>query len=154
MVCFSQPCLLSFFIISTLISSTHASLNLSEVCIEGGVAFSPFTKWPQELLLVDRVTSNSACWYWADCAFDDAPKVRKQQFAATSLVIGLVPLTLKDIAWPERRLVAIASPLNWSVEVLVRALGLIPVVNEKAKSVSLPGNMNGRWIGFASLALL
>lgn len=80
--------------------------------------------------------------------------MRKQQFAATSLVIGLVPLTLKDIAWPERRLVAIASPLNWSVEVLVRALGLIPVVNEKAKSVSLPGNMNGRWIGFASLALL
>ena len=83
-----------------------------------------------------------------------APEVRKQQFAATSLVMGLVPLILKDIAWPERRLVFVPSPLNVVVEVLVRALGLIPVVKDDAKLVRLPRRFSKRSLGVATLVLL
>ncbi|KAF2683387.1 hypothetical protein K458DRAFT_418989 [Lentithecium fluviatile CBS 122367] len=67
------------------------------------------------------------CWVVADCLFEAAGESRKQQFAATALVMGLIPLTLKDIAWPERRLIYVTKRLNWVVEVLVLALGLVPL---------------------------
>jgi uncharacterized membrane protein len=67
------------------------------------------------------------CWVIADCLFEAAGESRKQQFAATALVMGLIPLTLKDIAWPERRLIYVTKRLNWIVEVLVLALGLVPL---------------------------
>ena len=68
--------------------------------------------------------------------------------------MGLVPLILKDIAWPERRLAFISSPLNVVVEVIVRALGLVPVVNRKAKPVPLPRQLTKRNMGIITLALL
>jgi hypothetical protein len=52
---------------------------------------------------------------------------RKQQYGATALVMGLVPLTLKDVAWPHRRVVPVTKPLPAILEVLVRALGADPV---------------------------
>ncbi len=146
------------FIIFALLSfsalTTPAdALNLSDVCPPAST-YSPFKKWPSDLLLVTGPTKNSACWYWADCVITQSPEVRKQQFAATSLVMGLVPLILKDIAWPERRLAFISSPLNVVVEVIVRALGLVPVVNRKAKPVPLPRQLTKRNMGIITLALL
>ncbi|KAF2177601.1 hypothetical protein K469DRAFT_755037 [Zopfia rhizophila CBS 207.26] len=41
--------------------------------------------------------------------------------------MGLIPLTLKDIAWPERRIIYLTKTLNPTIEVLVLALGLVPV---------------------------
>jgi hypothetical protein len=67
------------------------------------------------------------CWVIADCLFEAAGESRKQQFAATALVMGLIPLTLKDIAWPERRLIYVTKRLHWVVEILVLALGLVPL---------------------------
>lgn len=66
------------------------------------------------------------CWDIADCLFEAAQESRKQQFAAIALIMGLIPLTLKDIAWPEKRIVYVTKPLPWIVEVLVLALGLEP----------------------------
>ena len=73
-------------------------------------------------------TGNGACWWWAICVFEGADEARKQQFAATSLVMGLVPLTLKDIAWPERRVVVVSRELPRLVEVIIRALGVVPSI--------------------------
>ncbi|KAF2255318.1 hypothetical protein BU26DRAFT_547286 [Trematosphaeria pertusa] len=72
------------------------------------------------------------CWVAADCLFEAAGESRKQQFAATALVMGLIPLTLKDIAWPERRLIHVTKSLNWAVEILVLALGLVPLETDNA----------------------
>ncbi|KAF2259223.1 hypothetical protein CC78DRAFT_592855 [Lojkania enalia] len=44
--------------------------------------------------------------------------------------MGLIPLTLKDIAWPERRLIRVTKRLPVVVEVLVWALGLVPPVTQ------------------------
>ena len=129
------------------------TLNLSDVCHYSDI-YSPFTKWPRDFLLINGPTENTACWWWADCVLDNAPEVRKQQFAATSLVMGLVPLTLKDIAWPEHRIGPVSSPLNRVLEVLVRALGLIPVVKNEARSSLPPRNLLQVWVGIATRVLL
>lgn len=68
------------------------------------------------------------CWVASDCLFEAAGESRKQQFAAVALVMGLVPPTLKDIAWPERRGIPITKKLNPLVEILVLALGLVPAI--------------------------
>ncbi|KAL1603573.1 hypothetical protein SLS60_005161 [Paraconiothyrium brasiliense] len=66
------------------------------------------------------------CWVVADCLFEAAGESRKQQFGATALVMGLNPPTIKDIAWPERRLIYVTKSLPWPVEMLALALGLVP----------------------------
>lgn len=67
-----------------------------------------------------------SCWVVADCLFEAAGESRKQQFSATALVMRLIPPTIKDIAWPERRLIYVTSPIPWPTEILVLALGLVP----------------------------
>jgi hypothetical protein len=44
--------------------------------------------------------------------------------------MGLVPLILKDVAWPQRRIAEIPYLQPWYIEILVRALGLNPVVQK------------------------
>ncbi|KAF2474948.1 uncharacterized protein BDR25DRAFT_280577 [Lindgomyces ingoldianus] len=82
--------------------------------------FKPYFRWWTK-------SDVQACWGAADCLFEAAGESRKQQFAATALIMGLVPLTLKDIAWPERRIIYVTDTLNPIVEILVLALGLVPV---------------------------
>lgn len=53
--------------------------------------------------------------------------MRKQQFAAVALIMGLLPLILKDVAWPHRRIVCVKHQQQWYKEVMIRALGLKPV---------------------------
>lgn len=92
--------------------------------VEASMVYSPFKPyfhWPMFKGDVQK------CWVAADCLFEAAGESRKQQFAATALVMGLIPLTLKDIAWPERRIIHVTRRLNWVVEVLVLALGLVPL---------------------------
>lgn len=95
-----------------------SNLTYDDVYVNQSV-YSPFKKWPASLLEVAGPTENLACWYWAECVISKANEVRKAQFAATSFVLGVVPLILKDIAWPERRLVFVPSPLNLIIEVIV-----------------------------------
>ncbi|KAJ4300857.1 hypothetical protein N0V90_002945 [Kalmusia sp. IMI 367209] len=88
--------------------------------------FKPYFHW-------DFFRGNrQRCWVAADCLFEAAGESRKQQFAATALVMGLIPLTLKDIAWPERRIIHVTKRLNAFVEVLVLALGLVPLETRNA----------------------
>jgi hypothetical protein len=47
--------------------------------------------------------------------------------------MGLVPLILKEIAWPDRRIVYIPQQLKVGNEILVRAFGLIPIVKSDAR---------------------
>ena len=138
--------------LSILVAPSN-TLNLSDVCNSSDI-YSPFTKWPRNLLLINGPTENTACWWWADCVFNNSPEVRKQQSAAVSLVMGLVPLILKDIAWPEHRVGLVSSPLNVVLEVLVRALGLIPVVKNDARSVLTPRNSLQVGSGITTLVLL
>jgi len=92
-------------------------------CNQPGAVYSPFTPWGWHGL------NFFDCWGWAICVYDQADGARLQQFQATALVMGLVPLFLKDIAWPERRIVPIQKKLPPGIEMLVRALGLVPVIN-------------------------
>ena len=153
-----SPVRLWLLLLSTIISSATA-LTIADVCPPSSI-YTPFKKWPASILLVSATpsdpapTENTACWYWAECVQDQAPEVRKQQFAATSLVMGLVPLILKDISWPERRNAPIKSPLNVFAEVLVKALGLIPVLKNDVKQASLPHPLSKWNVGRASLPLL
>ena len=143
---FLSSCARTLTLLIIFITSAYASnLTLADICPPSSV-YSPFTKWPSALLDLGGPTKNSACWYWAECILDQAQEVRKSQFAATSFVMGLVPLILKDITWPERRQVCVPAPLNPLIEVLVRALGLVPIVSgEDAKLVRLPRKLQRSW---------
>lgn len=83
--------------------------------------YSPFTPW-----WTYYSGSDQQCWSWASCVFLRADESRKQQFSATALVMGLIPLTFKDIAWPGRRLILLSQPLPSYLEVCVRTLGMEP----------------------------
>ena len=144
-------CLLPQLILIT--SAKASNLTLADVCPPSSI-YTPFKKWPSELLQIPGPNENSACWWWAECVLNQSQEVRKSQFTATSFVMGLVPLILKDIAWPKRRLVFVPSPLNVAIEAIVRALGLIPVVKDDAKLVNLPYRFSKRKFGVATLVLL
>ncbi|KAL2865928.1 uncharacterized protein BJX67DRAFT_149242 [Aspergillus lucknowensis] len=83
--------------------------------------YSPFKPW-----FSFDYGAPADCWTGAICTLTPADEARKQQFAATALVMGLLPLVLRDIAWPERRIVLVPAPLPALAEVIVRALGLEP----------------------------
>ena len=105
---------------SSLASSCPAETNL---------IYAPFTPFDQaEYTALNNETDN-ACWWWAIFLLSSADAARVQQFAATSLVMGLVPPTLKDIAWPERRVVSISRQPPRLLEVIVRALGAVPSID-------------------------
>lgn len=93
------------------------------------LVYSPFTPFSQSEYFTYTQRTNNACWWWAICLFEAADEARKQQFAATSLVMGLVPFTLKDIAWPERRVISVSDDLPKPIDVIVRALGLVPSIS-------------------------
>lgn len=60
--------------------------------------------------------------------------------------MGLIPLTLKDIAWPERRLIAVSHQQPITIEILVRALGLVPFeVSTDARTLSSQSSKVVRW---------
>ena len=93
--------------------------------------------------------SPQTCWAWASCVLEAADESRKQQFGATALVMGLIPVTLKDIAWPERRMVPVSRPLPLLASILVLALGLVPAEPQKTENPSEEVKrrlMKGNWI--------
>lgn len=95
---------------------------------------------------------NMACWWYADCIFDNVASTSQQQYSGIAIVMGLFPIFLKDIAWPDRRLVQIRKEKHWVIEILVRALGLIPVVEPKAKIKE--GRRFNRWGSMLVLVVL
>lgn len=96
------------------------------------LVYSPFKPFSQSEYFVYTQHTDNACWWWAICLLSAADEARKQQFAATSLVMGLVPLTLKDIAWPERRIVSVSRNLPKPIELIIRALGLVPSIGKSS----------------------
>jgi hypothetical protein len=88
------------------------------------LVFSPFK--PYWKFASPRDTAQY-CWVISDCLFEAAGENRKQQFAAVALVMGLIPPTLRDIAWPARRLVHVTRELPWWAETLVLSLGLVTI---------------------------
>jgi hypothetical protein len=95
---------------------------------EAIMVFSPFKPYWKFDKLNGSVQN---CWMATDCLFEVAGESQKQQFAATALVMGLIPMTIKDIAWPERRLIFVTKRLPWAIELLVLALGLVPIETNK-----------------------
>ncbi|KAF2229780.1 hypothetical protein EV356DRAFT_455175 [Viridothelium virens] len=90
------------------------------------VVYSPFVPVSQKTYFQLTNATNNGCWWWAGCAFSEADEPRKQQFAAVALIMGLIPLTIKDIAWPERRLIDVSRRLPVWVDVFVRSMGIVP----------------------------
>jgi hypothetical protein len=106
---------------------TGSRRNDSGLCpndTESTIVFSPFTPYWKFDMFKGSVQN---CWVATDCLFENSGESRKQQFASTALVMGLIPITIKDIAWPERRLIYVTRKLHWMIEVLVLALGLVPM---------------------------
>lgn len=84
-------------------------------------AFKPYFKF-------DMFSDDARnCWIVPDCLFEAAGESRKQLFATTALVMGVIPLAIKDIVSPQRRLILVTKRLHRLVEVLVLALGLVPI---------------------------
>ncbi|KAE9366364.1 hypothetical protein N431DRAFT_352142 [Stipitochalara longipes BDJ] len=117
--------------------------------------YGSFRPWPKSILnRVDGpLNSNIACWYYADCIFSQLQDTRKQQYSAISLVMGLIPLILKDVAWPQRRIAEIPYLQPWYTEILVRALGLNPVVQTTEIPYGREFKGLRSWIVFLSLFL-
>lgn len=109
--------------------------------VEDLMVYSPFRPY----FKFDKYRGNvQNCWVAADCLFEAAGESRKQQFAATALVMGLLPMTFKDIAWPERRVVFVTNRLHPILETLVLALGLVPTETKnkmKTRQNNRSGNM-------------
>ncbi|PGH08999.1 hypothetical protein AJ79_05794 [Helicocarpus griseus UAMH5409] len=116
------PLLLCLLALST--STTAQKITNDTECppVED-IVYSPFKPW-----FHFYSGSNQLCWITAMCTLAPADEARKQQFGATALIMGLIPLTLKDIAWPERRIALVSAPLPFAAAVIVRALGLEPTV--------------------------
>lgn len=68
--------------------------------------------------------------------------------------MGLVPFILRDIYWPKHKIGYVSSPLNVFLEVLIRALGLIPEVKDDAGSVRSLRNSSQVWIRRTNSVLL
>jgi hypothetical protein len=66
--------------------------------------------------------------------------------------MGLIPLILKDIAWPQRRIAAVPRQQPWYIETVVRALGLNPIVTNKR--IRYGRRFRKRWQSQILLALL
>ncbi|KAF2827452.1 hypothetical protein CC86DRAFT_393580 [Ophiobolus disseminans] len=101
--------------------------------------YLPFT--PYWKFKVPSNDSQGKCWIVADCLFEAAGESRKQQFGATALVMGLIPGTIKDIAWPERRLIHVTKRLYPAVEICVLALGLMCIVASTSALVVCYGSL-------------
>ncbi|KAJ7758302.1 hypothetical protein B0H16DRAFT_1885308 [Mycena metata] len=82
------------------------------------IVYSPFVPVSQSSYRNWTGGTDNGCWWWATCVLAEADEPRKLQFASVALVMGLIPLTLKDLAWPERRVVAVSS---WQLAALVPA---------------------------------
>ncbi|KAJ6178674.1 hypothetical protein N7519_009135 [Penicillium mononematosum] len=110
-----------YLLLPLLVAVTSAQ----STCPDGEeIIYSPFRPW----FSFDYGPEPGDCWKAAICLLGQADPARNQQFAATALVMGLLPMVFRDIAWPERRVVLVSSPLPTLAEVVVRALGLEPVV--------------------------
>ncbi|KAL4937384.1 hypothetical protein BDV06DRAFT_74366 [Aspergillus oleicola] len=111
--------------LALLTTPTKAQESQSQTCPPAStIVYSPFKSWYN----FEYGASGGNCWTGAICTFEAADEARKQQFAATAMVMGLLPIVLRDIAWPERRVVLVSRTLPVMAEVLVRALGLEPVL--------------------------
>ncbi|KAH7030046.1 hypothetical protein B0J12DRAFT_583718 [Macrophomina phaseolina] len=144
--------LISTILLATLfILPAAAQLDSSQLDDDGcppasAIVYSPFEPWWRFYNGTSQM-----CWNTASCLFIKADEARKQQFAATALVMGLIPLTLKDIAWPERRSVPVSRRLNVVVETVVLGLGLVPVVvdAQKGEDARAAATRNSRFAQWA-----
>ena len=82
---------------------------------------------------------------------------RQQQFAATNLVMGLVPLIVKDIAWPRRRMARVSDRLPFVVEVirdLCKELTVTKVLGYLCNQLAFVKRLNEmRWLTYRSEVL-
>jgi len=131
------PSRLSLIILATCFFTPILASSSDELCASPDFnPTKPFEPWFKAWTNVTSgpggdlpdYVNNMACWWYADCIFGLVAETRKQQYGAISIVMALIPLILKDIAWPEQRLVMISSQRNWAIEIIVRGLGLNPVI--------------------------
>lgn len=124
---------------SQLISRSGSELGREQI------QYSPFTPYWWLPFWAGNV---QFCWWWAECVYMRSQQVRLQQFSATALVMGLLPLTLKDVAWPSRRIVYLSRRLDPTREILVRALGLNPKDSESKHVNVAAERVQSWWAGF------
>ncbi|KAL9084539.1 MAG: hypothetical protein Q9165_008042 [Trypethelium subeluteriae] len=115
------------------------------------IVYSPFVPISQKAYFQNTNSTDNGCWWWAGCTFTQADEPRKQQFAAVALIMGLIPLTIKDIAWPERRLIDVSRRLPIWVDIFVRSMGIVPnPTNRKSLGQSRKAFASGKTYRWAS----
>lgn len=89
------------------------------------IVYSPFRPYFTFYVVPNKLTDEQ-CWPCMICLLEQADEARKLQFASTALIMGLIPLVLKDIAWPERRKLFVTHQPSWTTEIYMRMVGLEP----------------------------
>lgn len=154
---------LPLLILSYLLTPVLAT-DSSDLCSWDGLESSfgkSYTPWFRSWTNVtsgpggsdEAFVNNMACWWYADCIYSLAPETRKQQYSAIAIVMALIPLMLKDIAWPHRRIVLSSRKKHWVTEILIRALGLNPIVPIDQTEIN-EGRTFNRWVSRLILVLL
>ncbi|KAH0556839.1 hypothetical protein GP486_005373 [Trichoglossum hirsutum] len=96
------------------------------------LVYSPFTPYFSPSFLPYLPPSDpNRCWDYSSCFFIATSEPGKQQFAATALVMGFIPLTLKDFPWKRENPLFVSKEPSWWLDILVRALGVIPKKTEE-----------------------
>jgi hypothetical protein len=110
-----------------LVYAQSSDKKISGQCPDGignRMIYSPFKPY----FKFDMFSNDTQkCEIVPDCLFEAAGESRKQLFATTALVMGVIPLAIKDIVSPARRLILVTRQLHWIVEILVLAFGLVPI---------------------------
>ncbi|KAF9630659.1 hypothetical protein BFW01_g1221 [Lasiodiplodia theobromae] len=104
--------------------------DLSDGCPACGMDYAPFKPWFKYYSNSTRQT----CWNTISCSLTQSDEARKQQYAAIALIMGLIPLFLKDVSWPERHAIPLSAPLPKIIEILVRTLSLEPEYTPPSES--------------------
>lgn len=113
---------LCFSIFPSMSLAADDTCDLSDGCPACGMDYAPFKPWFKYYSNSTRQT----CWNTISCSLTQSDEARKQQYAAIALIMGLIPLFLKDVSWPERHAIPLSAPLPKIIEILVRTLSLEP----------------------------
>lgn len=131
---------LCFSIFPSMSLAADDTCDLSDGCPACGMDYAPFKPWFKYYSNSTRQT----CWNTISCSLTQSDEARKQQYAAIALIMGLIPLFLKDVSWPERHAIPLSAPLPKIIEILVRTLSLEPEYTPPPSSTEPDGQNAAR----------
>ena len=160
--CFLSTILLWPFLLALVSSDSPPANDMGECPRPEDIVYSPFTRYSD-------FGPGQNCWGIIICVFGRADEARKQQLSAVALIMGFLPLLMKDLTWPHRNELFVSRrPCPWPLDVFVRAMGLVPFATgseRETRRLSQQSSAVARWawkqprariarLSLSSLALL